>query len=251
MNYDGRIEITEEIRTKLVEEKRRTGVGPYKLLGKLRHAKSEGLRAYMIDNWISGDTVTAYSNHLDYVIRLWAVLPDAPEMVLLMPHHIDEMRFHQRRTCIGPVNILKIADDVPEGMHWNCVNKWLSSTVRSVQKQHLEYALNLWRSLPPHADYTGPLSYEPEQERADASSLMTLDDPMLLSARHAIEDHGIWGSWELLRGHPECPDDLTYTVIEKLVSTDHEEYYRHHILFIAEVLLISKILLALEAEAPD
>lgn len=67
------VEITEELRAKLISERERTGIGQTELL---REAKGipEGLNAPMIAAWINGTIQSARKDRLDWVLAQWESL---------------------------------------------------------------------------------------------------------------------------------------------------------------------------------
>ena len=68
--------------------------------------------------------------------------------IILTDARIEALRIERDRTSIGPQALLKGREDVPEGLNHAVLTHWMAGRVRTLQLVHLEYVLELWRSLP-------------------------------------------------------------------------------------------------------
>lgn len=71
-----RMELDEERLAFLRSERRRTGVGPSRLM-KTAEDVPDGLTVNMLTNWLMGQNRQVRQDHFEYVLDLWASLPDA------------------------------------------------------------------------------------------------------------------------------------------------------------------------------
>ncbi len=139
--------ITEIIRIELAEHQARTGVGPTKLLKNTRNKRPEGLRAHIIDNWISGKNKTLRQSHLDYVCNIWEKLPNGPERVEITTEIRTQLCEHRDRTGIGSHAITTVRRDCPKGLTSGIIQYWLDGKIKTAQTEHLNYVLVVWREL--------------------------------------------------------------------------------------------------------
>ena len=138
--------ITESMRQELVELRRATGVGPYKLLAWANNVPHE-LTASKIHSWLAGQTMTARHDHVAFVLDAYRALPQ---------NHTVEISRHQRRELqqlraqsgIGPTALLRgQRDAIPDGLTAEQVRRWLSGEVQQVRRDHLDWVRRRWRKL--------------------------------------------------------------------------------------------------------
>lgn len=148
MHSDDFITITDKIRQTLKAHQKRTNVKAIALLKNTRRERPEGLTAYTIIHAIDGRKKKILREHLDYIIEKWEALPDAPERVQISPEIRELLCNHNKRTGIGSHAITTIRGDCPHGLRSGVIQQWLNGTVKSANKAHLDYAIEVWSSLP-------------------------------------------------------------------------------------------------------
>ncbi|MBO6548561.1 MAG: hypothetical protein JJ964_02950 [Rhizobiales bacterium] len=148
MAFDDIITITDKIRQILKAHQKRTNVKAIGLLKNTRRERPEGLTAYTIIHAIDGRKKKIHRKHLDYILEKWEALPDAPERVQISPETRDLLCNHHKRTGIGSHAITTIRGDCPYGLRSGVIQQWLNGTVKSANKTHFDYVIELWSSLP-------------------------------------------------------------------------------------------------------
>ena len=153
-----RVPITNEIRTQFNTDRRRTGIGAVNLFRLLKNPP-EGLSAAMIGSWFNGTVREAREDYLNFVLVAWAALPDnlrtpqkrgswANPRRNLTDSDISALRAERDRTRIGPVVLLRLASNVPDGLTPALVSGLLNSKRQTVRIDHYDYVLSRWRSFP-------------------------------------------------------------------------------------------------------
>jgi len=150
-----RITITEQIRAKLKADKGRTGVSARILMRGRRGEYPDGLRANMVDGWMSGRTATAKREHLDWVLQAWAdyeppppPLDDRPEKLRLTETHLALLQSEVERTGLGAIDILRHAPKpLPEGLNHQKVQRWISGQTQTAVKSHWELVIRLYSAV--------------------------------------------------------------------------------------------------------
>ena len=150
-----RLPLTPEIRAQLIFERDRTGVGAQSLL---RHARRvpDDLTAGMVDRWFSGTTRSAMEHHLEGVLAAYAALPDKPptrarvraQRIPLDKDRIALLEDLKESTGIGPQALFTGAQDVPAGVNSNTVYAWLDGRMTHARKDHYDYVVERWRTIP-------------------------------------------------------------------------------------------------------
>ncbi|WP_421787179.1 hypothetical protein [Hyphobacterium sp.] len=67
---------------------------------------------------------------------------------------IGELERLKRETGLGPQALLRGRADIPKGLTASAIDGWLRGTTHRASEIHLEYALNLWRSVTPRVKIT-------------------------------------------------------------------------------------------------
>lgn len=140
------VTITPQTAQRLHTLREQTGVSYAGLLAG-RNDVPEGLGADTVANWLFGRSRKARKDHLEYVTRLWEALPryvfvNDPEAEL------EEMRELARETGIGPRPLLRgRRREMPEGLTAAMLSSWLADTPLFARRDHLDYALGLWRQV--------------------------------------------------------------------------------------------------------
>lgn len=61
---------------------------------------------------------------------------------------VEQIRAEIARTGVGPTRLMKRANAPPEGLSAGIISHWLHRRIKTARRECLEYALDLWRSLP-------------------------------------------------------------------------------------------------------
>ncbi|WP_438728233.1 hypothetical protein ACR9YC_12725 [Parasphingorhabdus sp. DH2-15] len=143
------IPITNELRQKLISERKRTGIGPTALMRGTAHdpERPTTLKGHTISLWLSGKIVSARRSQLDYVLERWAALPDADqasarrpqERVTLTDEHlsiIDEAW----SDGLLPDKVLQ-HPDAPDGLNAAIIRTWKDRRIKSAAKTYLDFVM--------------------------------------------------------------------------------------------------------------
>lgn len=136
--------IRTEILDKLHAHRERTGIPASKLLAGADDLP-DGLNTALINSWLAGKTKTANPDHLYYTLKRWKALPDAPHEIVSVDQSI--LVAHRERTGVAGTDLLKSAQDMPEGLSLTTINSWLHGGVKTARRDHLEFVLGRWESL--------------------------------------------------------------------------------------------------------
>lgn len=108
----GYIKITQEVRGKLKDERKRTGVGFSKLL---RGNPLKGVNSSLISGWVNGNIGTAKKQFVEQVFTLYAQLPTQKADVLSEATS-KKLRQKIQQTGLSLERLLSLRDDVPKGL---------------------------------------------------------------------------------------------------------------------------------------
>lgn len=224
-NSADRVAITDEIRTCLQAHKSRSKLGTTRLLRDAGGVPA-GLNPQMIQSWIRGDAKTARQDHLRFVLAEWAQRP-AVEMVAITPSILQALHQEKVRTGLGAIRLLRSGTNRPDGLTHRMVQAWLDGGTRTARKDHLEFALETWRS-----HETRKVPKPPRRSLATESDYAILQ-PKDREFLHAQKDRTGRGTHSLLANMPDVPDGLTPRVIEgwldgrcRKARKDHLAYVR-------------------------
>ena len=151
-----RIQITTQLREKLVEEMKRTGLGGRSLLHGKRGAYPSGLTSSMIDSWRLGTIASAKAVHLDWVLKEYAnweppPIPEKPEKIMLTDEARLFLQNEIKRTGLGAVAILRHAPKpLPEGLNHQKVQNWISGKTDRVLRHNWDFVLRLYEAIETH-----------------------------------------------------------------------------------------------------
>lgn len=134
-----RIKITPEIIAAMHSHIQRTGIWPATLLRGKRNELPEGLNSSHILSWLNGRTITARTDHLNYVIRLWEYLPDATDIYyMLTDEKQKDLRQKFQAVGLSPKRLFDGRQDAPEGFNWERLHHFLSRA-KKIRKDHYNY----------------------------------------------------------------------------------------------------------------
>jgi len=141
-----RIALTPEIIQEIREQHARTGV---KAIGFMRQFKSsapEGLTANIIQSWTDGGTKTIKTEYLDFVLEHYEQMKQM--QINLTFFDTDQLQAQIERTGVDVVGLIEVAENKPEGLTSVMIQGWVNRQTRTARKDHFEYVLELWNSLP-------------------------------------------------------------------------------------------------------
>lgn len=172
MASETRIPLTEEMVNVLRKHMDRTGLGSHALLSGRRKEAPKGLRAYTIDNWLSGRVRTVDAEYYEYVAALWEATPDyrAPEPIFRVRRaprkvgkaadldymSIDKRTLHLLRYYhelkFIPGALFQLCPDVPVDLKPNIISSWVSGVAKRARREHLDYVLKNCRMIETHPE---------------------------------------------------------------------------------------------------
>ena len=159
-----RIKLTPDHLAALEAEKARTGVEVLALARDLAHLPDAPLPG-MIFSWMSGTIGSARKSDYDLVLESWRALPDvgSPELglgdyslrqgrIVLEPRILVQLESLKMQTGMSGTALIKRAREqgktIPAGFTHSMVISWLTRNARTAKPEHLEFAVEMWRSLP-------------------------------------------------------------------------------------------------------
>ena len=166
------ITITDTLRAKLRVERQRTGVTAINLLKACRDVP-DGLNARAVNRWIGGLIRSAPASDLNYVVALWAALPDHPGQLShdggrrgrlgrRQPKEgeswiviSEAMRLHLRdeltRTGLTVPQLFRMEGNLPFGLNLRVFNGWLYGEIGQADQACWTFANELLRGCPAKA----------------------------------------------------------------------------------------------------
>lgn len=145
--FEGYVELTDDIRSQLKAEAKRTGLGTVLLLRQAENVP-EGLTYLVAQSWITGDVMSAREYYLNFVIRAWAEQPDS-EWIEITDEMREHMRSEAQRTGKAPSALFRgLRPSEIDGLNASIVKNWMSGGTTRAQKPKLDFVLERWRSLP-------------------------------------------------------------------------------------------------------
>lgn len=144
----GYVEITQDIRLKLVEyrDKRYIPAAIFNYFSDV----PKGLTAYTISDWITGKTKFAKRNFLHIALdRCQAMEELRNRPVAITPEIIKKLHKYKKQTGLGPIGIINhnLCRDIPEGYSYAHHKNWLSGAAKTTQHDYLEFVLDLYQRI--------------------------------------------------------------------------------------------------------
>lgn len=150
------ITITDDIHVEIVEEMKRTKVGPVSFFLVAKETPP-GLDSKLLSFWVSREITEANKNHLEFVRTYLKTLPNkkggvspdiskrkrptifnkqeiTPEILKRLRGYVDEKYL--------PKNIFKFFNDTPDSLYPGKISNWLTGTQKTACKEDIEYVLN-------------------------------------------------------------------------------------------------------------
>lgn len=164
-NNKGYIEITDDMRRALLFQRKRTGVGPGKLLS-CADKIPDGLTPPMINTWLSKNVITARKDHLLFVQENYDKMPSPGqttkerlaelqtesssknEYIELTEEILYHLFTHKVRTGVGPKKLLQDKNNIPAGLESRHVNAWMKRAYQRIPKSHYLYVIQEWEKVP-------------------------------------------------------------------------------------------------------
>ncbi len=232
-----RVVISNELKAQLEHLQEKTGATPKALMKQLRDTETpQGLTHAIIQGWLDGRLTTAKQDYINFVLEKWPTFKGSPDWPDQSPHQfqcvdldnetISILRYHRKRTGVGPAGLLRIGrEDTPEGLKPATIVHWLHGNVKTVRKEHLEYVLNRWAAL---EDLSLRKINDLAIMSARRSNYVILTTPMLKALRDLRDLTGV-GATNLLRRDSNSPVkpstvDCWLTGKTTSVNFDHYEY---------------------------
>ncbi|APG63116.1 hypothetical protein LPB140_10340 [Sphingorhabdus lutea] len=143
-----RIEITDDMRAKLISEKERTGLGGIAILRDQRGNCPNGLTSDMIDGWRTGKRKSAKSEHLEWVIERYENYQPDPQILELTKEMRTFLKAERKRTGTTPAKLLENCDcEIPEGFHAHSVVNWMQGLTKTVNRTLWDFVLSEYAKL--------------------------------------------------------------------------------------------------------
>ena len=109
----------------------------------------KGLSAQMINNWFSGMTKNAKSEHVEYVLE---VMQDHCAAIGGLEGFTPKMREalerERQRTGVLQGKLFESLKHIPDGLRVATVTRWINNPPTKVRKDHYEFVLGAWKALP-------------------------------------------------------------------------------------------------------
>ncbi|EDP64953.1 hypothetical protein BAL199_21394 [alpha proteobacterium BAL199] len=143
------VDLTDDVRETLRSYRDQSGVGPSALLRGSRKESPDGLNASIVQGWCDGKGRKARRDHLDYVLARWqSLIEDGRERIPVTAEHLARLQRDRRRTGVEPAELIKAAENPPDGLSVVLLHQWISGKVGTARKDHLDFVLERWGGLP-------------------------------------------------------------------------------------------------------
>lgn len=143
---NNRIRITPDIIAVMRGHIERTGVWPATLLRGKRKELPEGLNSGHILGWMYGKTLTARKDYLDWVLEMWASLPDEADLYYrLTDEKRKKLKEKFKGVGLSPKRLFDGRQDAPEGFHWRRLHYILYQATK-IGKDHYDYIMAVCES---------------------------------------------------------------------------------------------------------
>lgn len=134
----GYIEITDEIRERLIQHKKRTSVGSMLLLKGKRSEAPKGLNSAILNNIMNGQSKSVKKSYLEYVVQLYEALPD--NVWIKLEGEVQNTIINKLTAVKIPLNRLFAGrDDLPEGFLPEKARHWTKSCEANKKIRRLWY----------------------------------------------------------------------------------------------------------------
>lgn len=136
--------ISDEDRSKISQELKRTGLGGIGLFKKMSNPP-EGLSIYMVTHIVSGEAKTVQPSYLQAIISAYAKMPT---MVRVSDKELEKLNFEVKRTGLNGAGIFARMTSPPEELNDALIRRIISGNNRLVKPEHLEALLKAYSEQP-------------------------------------------------------------------------------------------------------
>ena len=140
--------MTHEMVALLQSEHDRTGIGPSALLRGTSGERPSGLSSTQINGWLRGTAKTAKRRYLNYVLDLWASLPDQGDKVPVTTELRATMQAEINRTGISLPKLVKMARKPPNDLNSDTVQRAIYGQAETLDRSHFDWLTQQWRQCP-------------------------------------------------------------------------------------------------------
>jgi len=209
-----RIKLTDDIREQIEAERLRTRCGVKALFVRTPNLP-DGLTMSKIDNWLRGNSATIRKDHLKFVLKAYAALPDNAKSLLskrtekgrksrlgyvrITEPTRRELISLQAETKIYPTALLRGVANCPETLKPRMIRNWLSGKTKTADKAHLDLVLNRWCS-------------DKAKMNIDRYARVKITPEIRNQIKRLRAETGC-GAMKLLRGHKNVPEGLSSSTI--------------------------------------
>lgn len=225
------ITITDDIHVEIVEEMKRTKVGPVSFFVVAKEAPP-GLDSQILSSWISKEITEANKSHLEFVRNYLKTLPSkkggvSPENSKrkrptlfnkqeLTPEILKKLRGYVDDKYL-PKQLFTFFNDTPDSLYPGKISNWLTGTQKTACKEHIEYVLEGCEKMKAY--------YELHTE--------VITDDIRESLLFHRNRTGIKPG-KLLSYADKIPDGLTSYMISTWLSKNVTTARKDHLLFVQE-----------------
>ncbi len=147
---DERIKLTQDIVDEIHQHRKRTQVGSIKLLKLFSDEAPKDLKHGVIDGLLNPNRKTVSQRHIDFILKSYRSLPDNNNVIIeLTSELVQEITHHRKRTGVGSTKLINtFIDQAPKDLKYSnieCIAKYAQKTTK---KNHVDFILNAYRSLP-------------------------------------------------------------------------------------------------------
>lgn len=139
------ITITNAMHDALKAEMVRTRVGPKKLLQSPN--APDGLHYVIVKNWAAGMSKTASGSHWNWVMSVYASLPDSTPFIEISEEMAAQLASEIARVQISTEKLLQ-ASNAPDGLAASVIRGWRNHPGRSAKKADWDWAISTLRGFP-------------------------------------------------------------------------------------------------------
>ncbi len=203
VNRKDYIEIDETIFSKMLSERKRTGIGPYTLLNELEDIP-EGFNVAVLASWFKNSTgaKTAHQTYINYALQRWASFPSIkPKEYIKNTDEIwGRLANHKKRIGISVQTLFKGAKDIPEGLTEGIALHIFEGDQKSARQDHLAWLDMRCETFP---------DLKIEYAAVDAKTLKTI--------RAHNKRTGVGGTIIQKKGK-NIPEGFHSTIVENLIQ---------------------------------
>jgi len=182
----------------------------------------DNLTPSMVNRWFSGKQKTVRHDHLEFVLRLWASMPEdsarqhnaARRGLKAIPcDTLERLKDLKTKSGLGGETIIAMGD-APEGLNANIINNWFSGVTGSARPEHLDFVLK-----------------QLEEYCAQKSAKIDFSADMRMMLEKHRKRSGV-SQGELMKEVKDIPEGLTTAHITKWINNPPKMINANHYAFI-------------------